>query len=287
MKNIDEQNTKKDSTPPTPENDIAMAEQSLEMFASNLRVLRKVKKLSQDAFDVEEGHLQQSTISRIEKHRQDPSLKQAILISRILGVPLNKMLSEDYSAFRRNTKKFFPGGTIKGKRPSTDTDTFKRFKGVKLFCYYYSGSGTLSLREGNLIIQDRCGGEGLFIAGKLETHSQVYDCKIVVEHPSYIFVFGNNHNIPERIFIVLHEPRYTEQQKSYIGGIGIVVSENSNQVPYAQKIVFSQHKLSIEKHQTVLSNFLQVSTNDKYGFCLESDIDNRFYNWLRDQYPDT
>lgn len=252
---------------------------ALDLFGTNVAHLRKKNKLSQAKLAEKTEIFSQSVISKIEKSTQMPTLDQALRIAKALSVTLDELTGHDFRKYDEQTEKHYPGGTIKGHRPQPEPEILNRYEDSVVYCYYYSGISSSKLREGKLTLTQRCGGEGKFVAGTLVTSSQVYDCKLVVEHPKYIYVFGNNQHNPERMFTVLHEPRYTTQQKPYWGGIGIVVSENSRSNPYVQKVVLSSVKINIEQHQDTLHEYLKMPINNGLGFEITEQEDYIFYDW--------
>lgn len=159
----------------------------------------------------------------------------------------------------------------------------RRYENLTLYCYYYSGEAEYNIREGVLALDQREGNTGSFVAGILKTNSQEYICKLVVEHPMYIYIFGENRINPERTFIVLHEPKYSKQNKPYVGGVGLCVSEGSSKEPYMQKILLSSIQLSIEKQKDSIKQFLSLEQTDFIGFSLSIDEDKRFYEFFKKQ----
>lgn len=258
---------------------------ALGSFASNITYLRKKRHLSQTKFAEQVGSISQTAISKIETLTQIPTLEQALRIARAYNVTLEQLIDRDFTKYDEQTEKNYPDGSIKGHRPQPEPEILDRYENTVVYCYYYSGISASSLREGTLTLTERCGGEGTFVAGILQTNSQTYDIKLVVEHPKYIYVFGNNQHNPERMFTVLHEPRYTTQQKPYWGGIGIVVSENSRMNPYVQKVVLSSVRIDIEQHHDTLHTYLTMPISNGLGCEITQDDDFDFYDWQQKMLP--
>lgn len=252
---------------------------ALNMFATNLAYLRKKRELTQEALALEVGTISQSIISKLERKDQSPTLDHAVRLAWALGVTIDELIRPDLIKYDERTAKYFPNGSIKGRRPQPEPEVLDRYENSTVYCYYYSGIVTPTLREGVLTLTERCGGGGKFVAGILETNSQIYDCKLIIEHPNYLYIFGNNQINPERMFTVLHEPRYTKQQKPYWGGIGIVISENSSQNPYVQKILLSSVRIDTEKYCEDLKKYLFIPMSNCIGYEITKDEDHAFYDW--------
>lgn len=254
---------------------------ALHFFALNLKFLRKKHKITQDVLSYEVG-VGQSVISDYERERAIPSLETALRISEYFDIGLGEMLDCDLNTFKGRPKQSAEQA-MHGAKYRSFVGGLRRYENLILYCYYYSGEAEYNIREGVLTLDRREGITGSFVAGILKTNSQEYICKLVVEHPLYIYIFGENRINPERTFIVLHEPKYSQQNKPYVGGVGLCVSEGSSKEPYMQKILLSSIQLSIETQKDSIKQFLSLDQTDLIGFSLNKEDDKLFYKFFKNQ----
>lgn len=251
----------------------------LSRFGKNLAFLRNELKWSQENLSLETG-LSQSTISDYERNNKTPSLENALKIAMTLDVSLGEMVDCD---LENSTNKIRNMGAEewKGIRRVNHPIPLRKFTHIELYMYYYSDTDEdKAIRKGKISLPGCFGNHANFIFGTIETDSQEYSCKLIIEHPRYIYIYGDNKQNPERMFIALHEPRYARRGKKYKGGIGLVVSEGSSQGLYAQKVILVNQDLD-ERYNRDLSNMLDMDTSIKNGYTLTKDDDRAFYEWYK------
>lgn len=252
-------------------------------FGQNLVFLRKEKEWTQENIAFETG-ISQSLISEYENNRKGPTLENALKIALALDVSLGEMVDCD---LENSTNKIrnMDAEEWKGMRRVNHPRPLRRFTHIELYMYYYSDTDiSKAIRKGKITLKGNFGKHGNFILGKIVTDSQEYSCKLIIEHPKYIYIYGDNRHNPERMFIALHEPRYATRDEKYRGGIGIAVSEGSSQGLYTQKVILVNPKFITEmdeKHNKEIAKMLYMNMPLKNGYTLTRDDDREFYEWYK------
>lgn len=253
----------------------------LKIFSKNLRYLRKQKNEKQDALAHAIG-ISQSMISGYEKGVKLPSAEVAFLICDHYDVSMSELFEVDLKHYTQISHKM-PSAALIGVRKMANPQILSRFENTTLHCYYYSGaSNKKKLRHGLLRLYGRGGEKGSFVFGKLKT-AQSYLCKLVVEHPQYIYLFGDNEKNPERMVMVFHEPRYTEGEQVYCGGVGFCLSVGSEKQPVFQKVLLASKDFDLEKEadRQYLDSCLKLD-DDVYEYILTEDDDFGLYERLKE-----
>lgn len=256
-------------------------ENSLQLFAKNLHFLRAQNNEKQDVLAHAIG-ISQSMISSYEKGIKMPSLEIAFRICAHYDVSMSELLEVDFERYTHIRHKM-PRAALGGVRKMLNPKILTRFENIELYCYYYSGVGNKkNLRSGQLSLYGRGGENGSFVFGKLKT-AQLYLCKLVVEHPQYIYLFGDNVKNPERMMMVFHEPRFTEGKKVYCGGIGFCLSIGSAKRPVFQKVLLTSKpfNLALEEDCQYLDFCLKLD-DEVYEYILYEDADFCLYNKLKE-----
>lgn len=222
-------------------------------------------------------------LSQIKKGKTNVYLDKAARLCEALGESVDDMLYVDIKArdirLHGELLKKIP---IKKRALSFDEEivcarqklvsdkVYKRFEGKNYYVYYYSGTEERKFREGTLELFHRRPKSSL-VPGILHT-SQDYRVKLIVEHPLYVYVFGTSRDYSERLALMLHEPKARNDEKPYIGGIGVVVMEGSSGEPTAQRMCVSLYAVSEENLKPYLT----------YGQVEVSSAENRaFYDVIK------
>ena len=252
-------------------------------FGQNLAFLRNEKGWTQETIAGETG-ISQSLISAYENNEKRPTLERALKIALALDVSLGDMVDCD---LENSTNKIRNMGAEewKGIRRVNHPRPLRRFTHITLFMYYYSDTDkSKSIRKGTISLPGCYGEHGNFVLGEIVTDSQEYSCKLIIEHPKYVYIYGDNKQNPERMFIALHEPRYARRDEKYKGGIGIAISEGSSQGLYTQKVLLVNPEFITvvdEKHNKEISDMLYMDTPLNNGYTLTKDDDRKFYEWYK------
>lgn len=265
-------------------------EHELVSFSKNLTALRNQNGLSQENVANSTG-ISQSTLSGFEsyyKHSNSasaktPSLKQALTIAHHFNVGIGDMVDRDISTDTKNLEMLQPE-EIHGARHQVSPLPLLRFVNTSFCLYYYSDTDiTGKIRIGHLYTNHQCGKGHNFVSGHLKSEAQEYHCKVVIEHPSYIYIFGNNSHNPERLFIVLNEPRFTTRTRKYQCGVGLMISEGSSGNQFVQKVVVTGTELKSEHHE-IIRKWLDMGDRPKFGYSLPKEEDKELYEWYKLNY---
>lgn len=260
-----------------------IVEGALDSFADNMVILRNQKGLSQTSIS-NTLSIPQSTISAFETKKRRPTLEQALMIAHLFGKGIGDLVYRDFELDMQNLEALQPEA-IRGARQPISSLPLKRFDNTTFSIYYYSNTDTTGkIRVGNLIMNQQCGKDYSFVSGRLKTEAQEYNCKLVVEHPSYIYIFGNNCHNPERLFIVLNEPRFTTRIRKYQCGVGLMISEGSSGDQFVQKVVVTVSELRYE-HYNSIKKWLDMSNHSISGYSLQKNEDKDLYEWYKANYP--
>ena len=233
-------------------------------FGQNLAFLRNEKGWTQETIAGETG-ISQSLISAYENNEKRPTLEKALKIALALDVSLGEMVDCD---LENSTNKIRNMGAEewKGIRRVNHPRPLRRFTHITLFMYYYSDTDkSKSIRKGTISLPGCYGEHGNFV-------------------PKYVYIYGDNKQNPERMFIALHEPRYARRDEKYKGGIGIAISEGSSQGLYTQKVLLVNPEFITvvdEKHNKEISDMLYMDTPLNNGYTLTKDDDRKFYEWYK------
>ena len=257
-------------------------ESSLKLFfAKNLHFLRAQNNEKQDVLADAIG-ISQSMISNYEKGTKMPSLEIASRICAHYDVSMSELFEVDFEHYT-NISHQMSRAALVGVRKMNNPQILTKFENIELYCYYYSGVGDKKeLRSGQLSLRERGGKNGSFVFGQLKT-AQLYLCKLVVEHPQYIYLFGDNVKNPERMMMVFYEPRFTEGKKVYCGGIGFCLSIGSAKRPVFQKVLLTSKpfNLELEENCQYLDSCLKLD-DEVYEYILYEDADFSLYNKLKE-----
>lgn len=255
---------------------------ALDSFADNMVILRNQKGLSQASI-ADDLRIPQSTLSAFETKRRRPTLEQALMIAHQLGKGIGDLVYRDIGIDTQNLEALQPE-VIKGTRQQISPLPLKRFVNTTFSIYYYSNTDTTrKIRVGHLVMNQQCGKEYSFVSGQLKTEAQEYNCKLVVEHPSYIYIFGNNCHNPERLFIVLNEPKFTTRIRKYQCGVGLMISEGSSGDQFVQKVVVTVSELRNE-HYDSIKKWLDMGNHSSCGYSLPKLEDSDLYEWYKANY---
>lgn len=253
----------------------------IKVFSKNLRYLRTQKNEKQDAL-AGAIHISQGMISNYEKGAKLPSMEVAFRICDYYDVSMSELFEVDLEYYTQISRKM-PSAALIGVRQMANPQILSRFENITLHCYYYSGvSQEKKLRHGILTLYKRGGKKGSFVFGQLTT-AQSYLCKLIVEHPKYIYLFGDNEKNPERMMMVLHEPRYTEGKQVYCGGIGFCLSVGSENLPVFQKVVLTSKAFDLTRDSDcqTLNAYLKLS-DGVLEYILSENGDFDLYQRLKD-----
>lgn len=255
-----------------------------EIFSKNLRFLRAKNEEKQEALAYAVG-ISQSVISGYEKGVKLPSAEIAFRICDHYDVSMSELFEVDLEYYTQISHKM-PSAALIGVRKMANPQILSRFENKTLYCYYYSGaSGRKDLRQGLLSLGGRGGERGSFVFGELKT-AQSYYCKLVVEHPQYIYLFGDNEKNPERMVMVFHEPRYTEGKQVYSGGVGFCLSVGSEKLPVFQKVLLASKAFDLNKaaDRQYLDSCLKLN-DGAYEHILSENDDFGLYERLKERSP--
>lgn len=260
-------------------------------FRDNMRYLREGKRYTQSLIEKKYG-IPQSQLSEFEKGSKRPYLDQAIIISEVAHESLDDMIYLNMEERDANWKAegqkrisirrrpaFVPvDNELIGRQPLVNERLLKRFSNITYYVYYISGIKKRKLQVGKLQLKPKRPNSSL-ILGNLRTNSQEYDCKLVIEHPLYIYLFGNNKDNTERLTLMLHEPKSRYDSKPYKGGLGIVMMEGSNGIPSFQRMGISKCALPQDER---LIEFLQLHVTNGYRCEVTRKEDSAFYYFIQD-----
>lgn len=174
-----------------------------------------------------------------------PTLDQIIVICKYFNESIDDMININIEDWKNERKIHSVNINEKfGRQTTASRLVYKRYERNTYYIYYLTGQLKFALRSGELKTLNTYEKGGYVNAELKLQNGNTYKCKVVIDHPTYLYIYCINDNNVERLLIVLQEKRYSK--KEHLGGIGAALWEGSNYRPTFQKMIISKYELNLE-----------------------------------------
>lgn len=258
-------------------------ELSLEKFreriGNNIRIIRELKKISQQPL-CERINRSQPALSRYENGHSSMTIDVFFEICRYLDVSPELLISKDlsfdnYPYISENSKK------------SIFQEYKHYFEDKNLNLYYLSTSQNNQVIESDLITATFENGKYIPFLFEVKHNSpdkQLYEGSLVLEAQHAYFYFKNKSRNERGLIITYVYPQKNKKTPISLLGLMISISHGYEQRPCSQKCFITSQKVDLES----LKPFLKMDTlDDPFNNCdsiitLSKSSDRRIYNWINE-----
>lgn len=230
-----------------------------------------------------------SSVSRMfNQNRTCPTLDQIVVICKYFDESIDDMINIDIEDWEKERKIHSANMNEKfGRQTFASRSVYMRYEDTTYYIYYLTGQSSFKLRTGELNIL-KTYEKGGYINGELKLQNgNTYKCKVVIDHPAYLYIYCINDNDVERLLIVLQEKRYSN--KKYLGGIGAALWEGSNYRPTFQKMIVSKYeiKLNSDSIEDKIVSLLSVQSSSSFHLFISEKDENEIYGIFKNLAEET
>lgn len=237
-------------------------------LSDNIKFLRIKNNLTQKQLSECSG-VSQHSISDIEKKEEpNPELQTLIALSNHFGYSIDSMVNTDLS---KETDLFNLGI----RKPTSGQTEFSYFEGHKYFVYFLSERPSEKTFSGTIEFDKHFDEEHLFLHGTVKTGHN-YDVRMVIEGTASVYLYGTERHLPRRFYMALFFPDFRNDEKEYIGGLGIVNRLDTRKYHTGMKVALSQKEI---KDEDKLLEYLDVGES-KSRVWVTRDDDLKFRDYV-------